>query len=148
MHQHILEDQSHQKTSQHFTTWHRQVATEAQRNAALPTTAQATFSNVDLQSLMQQLRLTKPRVTLGALFQESFLGQVFLQVAIALSLLCNAREWQRLLAGGRRVVISNPDLDVVWQAEQLAGGMLEGFGAAAREIAVCDADVGVGDESS
>jgi hypothetical protein len=41
--------------------------------------------------------------------------------------------------------VAGPDPDVVWQAEQLAGGFVEGFGAAAGEVAACYAEVGVED---
>jgi hypothetical protein len=94
---------------------------------------------------MQQLGLAETGVALNTLFQESLLGQIVLQVAVALPLLRDAHERHGLLAGSRRVVVSSPDLDIVWQAEQLAGGLIESFGAAAGEVAACYAEVGVED---
>jgi hypothetical protein len=106
---------------------------------------QSTTADVDLQGRMQQLGLIEAGIALSTLFQESFLGQAVLQVAVALPLLRNTHERHRLLAISRRVVVASPDLDVARQAEQLAGGLPERFGAAAGEVAACYAEVGVED---
>jgi hypothetical protein len=94
---------------------------------------------------MQQLGLIEAGIALSTLFQESFLGQAVLQVAVALPLLRNTHERHRLLAISGRVVVASPDLDVVWQAEQLAGGLIKRFGTAAGEVAACYAEVGIED---
>jgi hypothetical protein len=41
--------------------------------------------------------------------------------------------------------VAGPDLDVGRQTEQLAGGLIKRFGAAAGEVAACYAEVGVED---
>ena len=74
---------------------------------------QSTSANVDLQRLMQQFGLVEPGIALSALFQESLLGQIVLQVAVAFSLISDAHERHGLLAGRGRVVVTRPDLDVV-----------------------------------
>lgn len=96
-------------------------------------------ANINLQRLMQQLRLIKTSITLGSLLQEPVLGQVGQQIAVALPLLVDSHERNGLLAGGGGVVVAGPDSDVVRQAEEFAGGLVEGFCASAGEIAAGDA---------
>ena len=123
---------------------------------------------------MQQPRGAERRVPLGPHENKLVSRDAVLEVAVLLSVLPHSHarrgRTRRHLALGsesggrkvvvdsfvsgrclfgagrcRRVVVSRPDLDVVWQTEQSAARVVQVVGAAAGEVATGGADVCVED---
>lgn len=68
-----------------------------------------------------------------------------LEVTVALLLIryAHVRKWALPVIRG--VVMTGPDLIIVWQAQQFASRVVQIFGAAARKVAASGSEVGVED---
>jgi hypothetical protein len=101
-------------------------------------TRQRTPSDVKLQRLVNQLGLRQLGVALRSPFSELLFGYALLQVLVFLFLEGNRRGRQGFcpptLAAGR-VVMSRPDLEVIRQAEQRSGRLVQRRRIASREVA-------------
>lgn len=64
---------------------------------------------------------------------------------IACLVLARCHPRYRRLTCFRRIIMTGPDSDVIWHAEQFAPGVEKILGAASGEICSCGSEVGVVD---